>query len=131
MLLLLWLFLLFFVIVAVVIVVVVIVFIIAIVVAVDVVLFIVEVVIVIIVISLTSSRTGRPVRKAQRWLPPCHQQRPNTKPRIQHIRHSHIKGWVRVQLGTFEKVCTPVSQNDVGQGSSPILTDNQALEIPG
>ena len=87
--------------------------------------------IVIVIIHLTTSRTGGPVRKAQRWLPPCHQQRPNAKPRIQHIRHNHKSGLVRVQLGTSEKVCTPVSQNDVGRGSSPILTDNQALETSG
>ena len=43
------------------------------------VVFIVEVVFV-IVVSLTASRTGGPVREAQRWLPPCHQQRPNAIP---------------------------------------------------
>ena len=51
------------------------------------------IIIVIFIICLTTSRTGGPVRKAQRWLPPCHQQRPNAKPRIHNIRHNHIKGW--------------------------------------
>ena len=39
------------------------------------VVFIVEVVFIIVVISLTSSRTGGPVREAQRWLPPCQAER--------------------------------------------------------
>ena len=52
--------------------------------------FIVVVVFVIVVISLTSRRTGRPVREAQRWLPTCHQQRPNTIPLFAVCRKHHI-----------------------------------------